>query len=29
MLRNGIDSYIEGFYMYNTGMNVMEIRVKE
>lgn len=29
MLRNGLDSYIEGFYLYNTGMNVMEVRVKE
>jgi len=26
-LQNGMESYIEGYFMYNTGMNVMEIKV--
>lgn len=28
-LQNGMENYIEGYFMYNTGMNVMEVRVKE
>ena len=28
-LRNDFDEFIEGYYIYDSGFNVMEVRVKE